>query len=201
MKTIKDELYEIFNALHLTDYEKEHVAFVVFKDLTNGLYNHIYTWELFVQTFGEYEYALLGFKSDSMPDIDIYGISEDGETWLVARNLPFDTEETYKFWKAFSLETEAKYNPIKLMEELKKAYADKGKENMRILQTRHPLSKKEFDERREEINDTPFGASIVDELDPYTFSLEETMAMVKKNHRIDAEVESAMYGSKAIHLD
>lgn len=88
MITIKDELNNMFNTL-LNDYQKEHITGVVFKDTYMGLYSHIYSWKDFINTFGNREYTVIcGYREDkdTMPIMDIFGLSEDGNAWALTRN-------------------------------------------------------------------------------------------------------------------
>ncbi len=102
MITIKDELNNIFNTL-LSDYQKEHITGVVFKDIYMGLYPHIYQWKDFIDTFGNREYTVIcGYREDkdTMPIIDIFGLSEDGNAWVLARkNNSYYSDLQYNNWK------------------------------------------------------------------------------------------------------
>ena len=102
MITIKDELNNIFNAL-LNDYQKEHITGVVFKDTYMGLYPHIYSWKDFINTFGNREYTVIcGYHEDkdTMPIMDIFGLSEDGNAWALTRNNSYYPDlQYYNKWK------------------------------------------------------------------------------------------------------
>ena len=101
MITIKDELNNMFNTL-LNDYQKEHVTGVVFKDMYMGLYPHIYSWKDFIDTFGNREYTVIcGYHEDkdTMPIMDIFGLSEDGNAWVLTRNNSYYSDLQYNKWK------------------------------------------------------------------------------------------------------
>ncbi len=101
MITIKDELNNMFNVL-LNDYQKEHITGVVFKDTYMGLYSHIYPWKDFINSFGYKEYTVLcGYleDKDTMPVIDIFGLSEDGNAWALTRNNSYYSDLQYNKWK------------------------------------------------------------------------------------------------------
>lgn len=101
MITIKDELNNMFNIL-LNNYQKEHVTGVVFKDTYMGLYPHVYSWKDFINTFGNREYTVIcGYleDKDTMPAIDIFGLSEDGNAWVLTRNNYYCSDLQYGKWK------------------------------------------------------------------------------------------------------
>jgi hypothetical protein len=101
MFTLKDELNKAFNAL-LDDYQKENIAGVVFKDTNMGLYPHIYPWEAFLNAFGDKEYTVIcGYleDKDTMPPIDICGLSEDGSGWVMTQDTCYYSDLQYKQWR------------------------------------------------------------------------------------------------------
>ena len=109
MITIKDELNNMFNTL-LNDYQKEHITGVVFKDMYMGLYPHIYSWKDFINTFGNREYTVIcGYyeDNDTMPVMDIFGLSEDGNAWVLTRNNSYYSEWKFRYIKGdFDLDNE-----------------------------------------------------------------------------------------------
>lgn len=109
MITIKDELNNMFNTL-LNDYQKEHITGVVFKDMYMGLYHHIYSWKDFINTFGNREYTVIcGYyeDNDTMPVMDIFGLSEDGNAWVLTRNNSYYSEWKFRYIKGdFDLDNE-----------------------------------------------------------------------------------------------
>lgn len=101
MITLKDELTKAFDAL-LDNYQKEHAVCVVFKDTYMGLYPHIYPWETFLDAFGSREYTIIcGYleDKDTMPPIDIFGLSEDGSGWVMTQDNSYYSDLQYKRWK------------------------------------------------------------------------------------------------------
>ena len=101
MITIKDELNNMLNTL-LNNYQKEHITGVVFKDTYMGLYPHIYSWKDFINTFGNREYTVIcGYleDKDTMPAIDIFGLSEDGNAWVLTTNNFYYSDLQYDKWK------------------------------------------------------------------------------------------------------
>lgn len=100
MITIKDELNNMLNTL-LNNYQKEHITGVVFKDMYMGLYPHIYSWKDFINTFGNREYTVIcGYReTDTMPIIDIFGLSEDGNAWVLTRNNSYYSDLQYNNWR------------------------------------------------------------------------------------------------------